>query len=251
MSLLTMIAEARALVATGLSDSDLQVAIDREESWLAHIVGALSGERTQTLWVRSTDLDDRLLLQRPTGSVEVTDGDTALDASAVRLLSGGTIIEKATGPWTGPSVAVTYTPDDEGEIKRVLIDLVRMTITSTPFVSEQAGSYSYQRGGDSAVRSIDAARRRLAADSRRQAHQPDTRQCGRHDEWRFSQLLAGLPDQVCHQDPDCRQERQGTGEHEPGRDPAQSASFGHLLGYGLGRPHHAARPQATPDRDAR
>ncbi len=163
MSLLT-IAEARALITTSLGDTDLQAAIDREESWLARSIGALSGERTQTLWVRSTDLDDPLLLQRPTDAVAVTDGGVALDASAVRLLAGGTIIEKATGSWTGPSVAVTSTPDDEDEVKRVLIDLVRLTVTTSPFVSETTGPYSYQRGGDDATRSIDAARRTLASD---------------------------------------------------------------------------------------
>ena len=162
MSLLT-IAEARALIASSLSDTDLQAAIDREESWLARVIGALSGERTQTVWVRDTDLDDPLLLPRPTDSVAVTDGGTALDASAVRLFAGGTIIEKATGSWTGPSVAITSTPDDEDEVKRVLIDLVRLTVTASPFVSETAGPYSYQRGGDDAVRSIDASRKRLAA----------------------------------------------------------------------------------------
>ncbi len=160
MSLLT-VAEARALITSSLGDTDLQAAIDREESWLARSIGALSGERTQTLWVRSTDLDDPLLLQRPTDAVAVTDGGVALDASAVRLLAGGTIIEKATGSWTGPSVAVTSTPNDEDEVKRVLVDLVRLTVTASPFVSEQAGSFSYQRGGDNAARSIAGSRREL------------------------------------------------------------------------------------------
>jgi hypothetical protein len=160
LSLLT-IAEARALIASGLSDANLQAAIDREEAWLPSIVGTLTGERSQTFYIRSTDQDDPLLLQRPTGAVTVTDDGTALAGSAVRLLRGGTILEKATGSWNGTVVA-TYTPTDEDVVKAALIDLVRLRITSSPFVAETAGPYSYQRGGSDATRSIEASRLRIA-----------------------------------------------------------------------------------------
>ena len=68
------------------------------------------------------------------------------------------VIEKATDSWTGPSVVVTYTPDDGDAVKRALVDLVRLTVTASPFVSEDAGGYSYQRSEGDPARTIEASR---------------------------------------------------------------------------------------------
>jgi hypothetical protein len=145
MAVLTL-AEARALITTALGDSDLQAVIDREEAWLARRVGALSGSRSETFY--TGDHDGPLLLRRPTSSVTVTDGGVAVDSDDMRLLRDGTVVERVT-TWQGPIVVVTYTPNDAAEVDRVLVELVRTTLSSSLFVSERIGDYSYQRGGGS------------------------------------------------------------------------------------------------------
>lgn len=148
MSLL-LLAEARALVGSGLGDPDLQAVIDREEAWLARRIGALSGSRVETFWPQPVDRDDPLRLRRPTASVAVTDGGVVLAGSAVRLLGDGTLAEKATGAWTGPSVAIVSTPTDTLEVKSGIVKLIRLTTTASPYDSETLGDYSYSRGGAS------------------------------------------------------------------------------------------------------
>jgi len=146
MSLLTF-AEARALIETSLGDVALQGVIDREEAWLARRIGALSGSRTQTFHVRAADADDPLWLRRPTSAVTVTDDGVVLGGTDVRLLRDGAMIEKVTGAWTGP-VAVLYTPNDADEVRRVVVELIRIGVSASPYESESIGDYSYSRGGD-------------------------------------------------------------------------------------------------------
>lgn len=162
MSLLTL-AEARALISTGLGDADFQGVIDREEAWLARRIGVLIGTRTQTFHVRDSDADDPLWLRRPTSAVSVTDGGIALAGSDVRLLRDGTVVEKTTGSWTGP-VDVAYAPDDTEEVRRVIVELIRFAVVSSPYASESIGDYSYSRAtasGSAATPSREALVRDL------------------------------------------------------------------------------------------
>lgn len=158
MSLLTF-AEASALISTGLGDAALQGVIDREEAWLARRIGALSGSRTQTFHVRAADADDPLHLRRPTSAVTVTDNGVA--TTAIRLLRDGSAVESTAGTWTGP-VAVTYTPNDADEVRRVIVELIRLAVSASPYESEDIGDYSYSRGGFD--RSPDAQRQALVRD---------------------------------------------------------------------------------------
>lgn len=161
----TSVEDVRALVPSALTDEQLATVISREEAWLARRIGVLAGPRTQTFHIRSatagmvidpgawtanvgvtSDRMGPLGLGRPTGAVTVTDGGVAVDAADVRLLRGGTAVERASGGWTGPTVAVAYTPDDAEEVRRAVIELVRLTTTESGYASERIGEYSYTRG---------------------------------------------------------------------------------------------------------
>jgi hypothetical protein len=158
MSLLT-VAAARAVITTGLSDSALQDVIDREEAWLARRIGLLTGERTETFPLagyRRRQYEVRL--QRPTdvaGLTEVTDYGVVI--TNVELTNNGWRVAVILGAsyFTGP-VTVEYTPTDELEVIRVLIDLVRLQIVVisgdvTPGLqSETIGDYSYTLGDGAA-----------------------------------------------------------------------------------------------------
>ncbi len=135
-----------ALMSPGVDADDLALVIEREEHWLANDpvdgIGQLVGERVDTVWV--TPGDDRpLLLRRPTASVEAVDGGVALGADKVRLL-GGTRVEPA-GAWRGPSVLVTSTPIDQPAVERVLLELVRLALSASPYVQESSDGHSYTR----------------------------------------------------------------------------------------------------------
>lgn len=139
MSLL-QIREVRAVIGTGLSDTDLQDAIEREEASLTSEIGALVGERIVT--VSPYDFDAPLWLERPASTVVVTDNAVTAD---VRVL-GSYAVERATGSWYGP-VEITYTPTDELAVKRVLLGLLKLSlddIQSGAMEYEQMGSYSYR-----------------------------------------------------------------------------------------------------------
>ena len=145
MSLVT-VDEVRALVSTELSDDDLQDVIDREEAELAARIGPLTGARTETFY--PDHAVERLYLRRSTATVTITSDGTALtlgdDDGEYKLLASGTALEYNANTWGG-TVAVTYTPNDELRVKRVLIELIRLTSTETGYVSERIGQYSYQK----------------------------------------------------------------------------------------------------------
>lgn len=139
MSLLT-IGEVRAVIDTGLSDADLQDAIDREEAALANEIGPLTGPRTVT--VTPIDFDAPLWLDRPATAVTVTDNGAATPATVV----GGYTVVRTSGTWYGP-VVITYTPTDELVVKRVLLGLLKLTLDDVQrgaLEYEQIGSYSYR-----------------------------------------------------------------------------------------------------------
>lgn len=164
MSLVTP-AKVRALVDTDLSDADLSDVIAREEAALARVLGPLSGERTETLYISLHPAADELpiYLRRPTDAVTVTDAGVVI-TGLVRLHAGGRAIERTDlGVWTGP-VATTYTPNDDLECERVVIELTRLTLTETGYLSETIGDYMYSRGArGGAANPTESARSRLIA----------------------------------------------------------------------------------------
>lgn len=147
-------ADVEALISPGLESDALQDLIDREEDWLANDsevgIGELTGARTQTIWVQPGDADP-LLLRRPTdefggagsgGSLDVLDNGVARDDVE---LTGPARIEARNGGWTGPKVEITYTPTDELRVKRVVIELVRLALSSSPYNQEATEGRSYSR----------------------------------------------------------------------------------------------------------
>lgn len=158
MSLVTP-AQVRALVETDLEDDDLADVIAREEADLARYIGVLAGERTETLYIALHPAADLLplVLRRPTDAVEVVDNDVTL--TTVRLRGEGRVVERTDSlAWTGP-VEVTYEPNDSLVLERVIIELVRLTLTETGYLSETIGDYSYSRGArGGAANPTEAAR---------------------------------------------------------------------------------------------
>ncbi len=140
MSLLVP-AEVKLLVQTSLSDADLQTIIDREEGWLAGRIGALSGSRTETIY--PPRIDEHLHLRRFTSSVVIVDAGVAVDADDYRLLYSGSVVERIDTYW-GDMVEVTSTPNDSAAVETAIIDLIRLRVTDTGYVSERIGQYSYQ-----------------------------------------------------------------------------------------------------------
>jgi hypothetical protein len=149
---LTSLDDVSALVKTTLEGVSLQAVIDREEAYLAsELRSPLTGIRTQKVWrpmARHCADASAILLLRPTDEIdELRDNGDVLDASDVRLLEGGTAVERV-GYWTGPLVEVDYTPNDAANVVRVVVELCRLTLTETGFNSESvAGDYQYQRAG--------------------------------------------------------------------------------------------------------
>ncbi|HET8587130.1 MAG TPA: hypothetical protein VFM74_04570 [Candidatus Limnocylindria bacterium] len=140
MSLLT-VERLRSQFDTDLTDAELQAVIDDEESWLAARIGPLAGERSETFYAYSVDRP--LRLQRPVTTATVADDGTATD---VVVIDRGWAVESTLGLWDGP-VVVTYTPNDEAEVRRVVLELVRLTLTETGYEAERTGDYSYTKGG--------------------------------------------------------------------------------------------------------
>lgn len=147
-------AEARALIKTRLSDGDLDDVIAREEATLARVIGPLSGARTITFYPPDYGVGGAwgVRLPRPADILDtVDDGGTTLSDSLYRLGQGGWALERISGTtilgFTGP-LAITYTPTDELEVKRVLIELSRLTLTETGYAGETLGAYTYQQNSD-------------------------------------------------------------------------------------------------------
>ena len=164
--------QVRALVDSDLSDADLQAVIDREEAALAREIGPLVGPRTQTFYVssRPDNYPQSLMLTRPTSAVSVTEAGTGMDPAKVVLRGAGYVVDRGTGTppyldgshWAGPTVAVTYTPNDELEVERVVIELCRLTVTETGYLSETIGDYTYSRGArGGAINPTESARAKL------------------------------------------------------------------------------------------
>jgi len=157
---LVSISEVRALVKSRLTDVDLQTVIDREEAWLTGKVGPLTGERTDTYTPGLGDTP--LFLRRRAESVVLTDAGRTLAASEFLFTPSTGMIRRVWTPdlqdnppwrqlylgWQGV-VSATYTPADEADVKRAVIELVRLAVGETGYDSETIGDYSYTRGASS------------------------------------------------------------------------------------------------------
>jgi hypothetical protein len=149
--------DARAAGIGGeLGDEALQDAIDEEEAWLARRVGPLVGERTQRFALTGLPPGgSELRLLRPTDEVEVTLDAVALTTVELRP-DQRTIARLPEGTRYTHAVEVTYTPNDELEVRRALKLLVGIRlgeVSSGGLQGEQMGSYSYQRGAGTGTRS--------------------------------------------------------------------------------------------------
>ena len=146
MSLVT-VAEARALVNTGLSDGDLQVVIDRIEADITAKVGAPQTDAYATE-VSKTMRGEGENLFLPTeiySVVSIVEDTETLTADQYRTWGGGVIERLPMGTTWGDRVVVTYKPADDRSVREgVIIDLLRLTLNRTGMKSESiAGEYSY------------------------------------------------------------------------------------------------------------
>lgn len=149
---LVSVDEVKALVGTSLDDAVVQDIIDREEAYLTSRIGLLYGERDQRVLLY--DASDPFWLVRPADDVVVSStlGGTAITGTEV--ISGGWRVWRPNMDWPfpgqrGSSLFARYTPNDEENVRRVLIELCRLTISvsnaqSSGIASEQIGAYSYR-----------------------------------------------------------------------------------------------------------
>lgn len=164
MSLLT-VGELQGLVETHLTPGVLQQAIDWVETQLTEEIGEpyTGAAITET----HAGYGRHLFLSRPIGSITtITEYVTLTDGTGVVLTATdyavwadeGMIERLGTAKW-GAKVAVAYVPqDDRARWKQAIIDLVRLLIDRTSFVSESvAGEMSY-----TAPANWEAERRRVA-----------------------------------------------------------------------------------------
>jgi hypothetical protein len=145
-------AHVAALMSPGVDEGDLVLVIEREEDWLANDpvdgIGPLVGPRADVLWIAPGDARP-LLLARPTTAVTVVDGGVTLAADEVRLLRGSRV--ERVGVWRGPTVTVTSTPSDQKAVERVLLELVRLALSASPYAQESADGHGYTRPTDPIV----------------------------------------------------------------------------------------------------
>lgn len=130
---------ARALITTSLTDEQLEEVITREESWLSRRIGPLEGERVETFDTALVVPPDTLRLTRHCRDLTLVDDDAGQVDDA--HLRGWSDVFRTSGSWDG-EVRVMYTPDDEDEVMRALITLVRLTLTESGYAQESAGGYN-------------------------------------------------------------------------------------------------------------
>ena len=75
--------------------------------------------------------------------------DLGVGPVQVRLLDG-TRVERD-GAWRGPTVEVTSTPSDQKAVERVLLELVRLALSASPYAQESSDGHSYTRPADQGV----------------------------------------------------------------------------------------------------
>lgn len=134
-------------VSPGVGVEALQSIIDREEKFLARRIGDLTGERTVTYRLGGGPIR----LPRTASAVVIA----GVDPSSIQILNGRMVY---VDPWPYGAMAVTWEPDDEEEVKQAIIDLCRITLSTSPYVNESSEGHSYARGA-----SIDGMREAIVA----------------------------------------------------------------------------------------
>lgn len=141
-------AQVEKLMVTGLDAPTLTDLIAREEDWLANDpvvgIGPLTGERTLVIRPRDPFMDLRLQRAPDPDTLEVRDNGVTLTADQVALVSAA-VIRRLDAPWTGPVVEVDVTPTDAGRVKIALFELIRLTISASPYRQESTEGHSYTR----------------------------------------------------------------------------------------------------------
>lgn len=128
-------------------DSITQDMIDEAEEQLAHLIGPLVGERTETFFcgeVMTYDRIDGLYLSRYTDAVILThDGDLLTEGTDYRLLSAHLIDRiPATATTWSMTMAATYSPNDEETVRSVIYDWLTYAQTPAGIQSIRIGMYS-------------------------------------------------------------------------------------------------------------
>lgn len=154
MSLVT-VAEARAEVETTLSDSELQVVIDRIEAEITDSLGAShaalgAGDLTET----HAGYCQSLFLNRKITSVTtVTEYDSLVGATGRVLTEGEDFVVwpkegrlQRVGRW-GAKVVVAYEPlDQDKKWESAIVDLLKLALVRSPLMSETvANEMAYTR----------------------------------------------------------------------------------------------------------
>lgn len=153
MSLLT-VAEARALVESTLSDSELQDVIDRIEADITAKIGAAYDGSAISETVEGGYGD--IFLKRAIGSISSITERATLDSTTTTTMTTsdyytwgkqGRITRLPRGSIWGAAVTVSYVPTDDSEKwKMATVDLLKMTLARSPLMSESVGGeLSYTR----------------------------------------------------------------------------------------------------------
>jgi hypothetical protein len=147
MTSLVSPADVKALVNTALSDSNLQIVIDRVEAQINERIGAPQTDGMETTFTKTLRGDGSSLFL-PTeifAVTEVVEDGATLTGDEYRVWGGGVIERLPEGTSWGDRCVVTYKPaDDRLKRAQVIIDLVRLVIERTAMKSESiAGEYSY------------------------------------------------------------------------------------------------------------
>lgn len=163
MSLVT-VANARALINTGLSDNNLQIVIERVEEQVTARVGAPQTDAYATTIVKTMRGEGENLFM-PTdiySVVSIVEDQVTLTSDEYRTWGGGVIERLPMGTLWGDRVVVTYTPADDRKVRsQVIIDLVRIVLERTAMAQEDvAGEYSFV-SPDNWDRAFNKAMRRL------------------------------------------------------------------------------------------
>ena len=157
MSLVTT-AEVRALISSGLSDSELQDVIDRVEDEITEEIGAPYTDDSTPITETVSGGGKSIYLKRPINSVSsVTEYSQLSNTAGTSLTENEEFyvwpdqgrLERIGGIWGGGEwgrmIEVVYVPQDQNKKrKKAIIDLVRLDLSRKAMYQESVGGeYSY------------------------------------------------------------------------------------------------------------
>lgn len=150
-------ARAAYRLGKGLEDADLRELIEREETYLARLIGPLTGDLVQTFPGGGFAT---LRLRRTISAIdEITDYGSTVSPTVYTLDDSGQRIYAPGYWWTGP-IVVTGPLADVEIIRGLVADLVKQRLIDTGHISESTPDYSYSNAIAPEVR-----RRQLIADA--------------------------------------------------------------------------------------